>query len=160
VVKNQHEFFRYHNENTTLLREFNELKKNQKYLLFEQAKLVEQVNAAKSSLVNTPLRRVPSLHLHRPVEKKLTPFQRYEEEQTQLTRKQQETTDTKLSRNSQSLSFLKGLMKEIGQTDSKHEKMEVMRERVRTFVNPEFRASKSKNEEIKKMLFGRTRGIS
>ncbi len=32
IVKNQHQFFKYHNENTTLVREFNELKKLQKYL--------------------------------------------------------------------------------------------------------------------------------
>ena len=50
-------------------------------------------------------------------------------------------------------------MKEMGQTDSKYEKMEVMRERVRTFVNPELR-NKQKTEEARKILFGRSRGIS
>lgn len=48
-------------------------------------------------------------------------------------------------------------MKEVNQTDSKFEKMEVMRERVRTFVNPELR---TKPEDLKKLLFGRTRGTS
>ena len=72
-------------------------------------------------------------------------------------RKHQDTSDTKLTRNSQSLSFLKGLMKELNHTESKYEKVEVMRERVRTFVNPEL---KSKTEEIRKLLFGRTRGTS
>ena len=108
--------------------------------------------------MQTPMRRIPSVNLHRSIEKKLTPFQRYEEESI-VQRKQQDTEDTRLSRNSQSLSFLKGLMKEMGQTESKYEKMEVMRERVRTFVNPEFK-NKGKNQEIKKMLFGRSRGIS
>ena len=77
--------------------------------------------------MQTPMRRVPSVNLHRSIEKKLTPFQRYEEEQSLVQRKQQDTSDTKLSRNSQSLSFLKGLMKEMGHTESKYEKMEVMR---------------------------------
>lgn len=100
---------------------------------------MDKLNAVKSSLMQTPLRRVPSLHIQRPTEKKLTPFQRYEEEQTIMSRKQQDTSDTKLSRNSQSLSFLKGLMKEMNHVDSKNEKLEVMRERVRTFVNPELK---------------------
>jgi hypothetical protein len=107
--------------------------------------------------VNTPLKRVPSINLRKVQDKKLTPFQKYEEETSINVRKNQDTTDTKLSRNSQSLSFLKGLMKEVNQTDSKYEKMEVMRERVRTFVNPELR---NKPEDLKKILFGRTRGTS
>ena len=89
----------------------------------------------------------------------MTPFQRYEEEQSIVQRKQQDTSDTRLSRGSQSLSFLKGLMKEMGQTDSKYEKMEVMRERVRTFVNPELKR-REKTDEVRKALFGRSRGIS
>jgi hypothetical protein len=118
---------------------------------------MEKLDMVKASRANTPLRRVPSINLRKAQEKKLTPYQRYEEEQTSINvRKNQDTSDTKLSRNSQSLSFLKGLMKEVNQTDSKFEKLEVMRERVRTFVNPELR----KPEEIKKILFGRTRGTS
>lgn len=35
TVRNQHEFFKYHNENATLLREFNELKKVQQLLIGE-----------------------------------------------------------------------------------------------------------------------------
>ena len=52
-------------------------------------------------------------------------------------------------------------MKEMGQTQSKYEKLEVMRERVRTFVNPELKNRElKKSEEIKKLLFGRTRGVT
>lgn len=58
------------------------------------------------------------------------------------------------------MSFLKGLMKEMGQSESKYETMEVMRERVRTFVNPEMKGKVARPEEIKKILFGRSRGTS
>jgi len=109
--------------------------------------------------MHTPLRRVPSINLRKIIDKKITPYQQYEEEQQVInSRKKGDTSDTRLTRNSQSLSFLKGLMKEINQTDSKNEKMEVMRERVRTFVNPELKSKR--NEEIKKILFGRSRMTS
>lgn len=89
----------------------------------------------------------------------MTPYQQYEEEQQIInSRKKGDTSETRLSRNAQSVSFLKGLMKEINQTDSKNDKVELMRERVRTFVNPELKIKQ--NEDIKKILFGRSRMTS
>lgn len=86
---------------------------------------MERLELLKANRDNTPLRRVPSINLRKiSHEKKLTPFQRYEEEQNSIqVRKNQDTTDTKVSSNSHSLSFLKSLMKEVNHTDSKFEKM-------------------------------------
>ncbi len=82
--------------------------------------MLEKLEMVRKTDVNTPLRRVPSINI-RKVDKKLTPFQRYEAEQeSTIPKKNQDTSDTKQSRNSQSLSFLKGLMKEVNHTESKY----------------------------------------
>ena len=49
-------------------------------------------------------------------------------------------------------------MKEVGQTDSHHHKQQIMRERVRTFVNPELKAPRT--DELKRLVLGRSRGTS
>ena len=148
----------HHNENTALVREFNDLKKAHKQLADRHKTILDRVEAERARHLqhHTPLKRMPSLNLKKSSEKKLTPFQRYEEEQT--ARKQQDTIDTRPSRNNQSLSFLKGLMKEVGQTDSQMHKQHIMRERVRTFVNPELKAPKP--DELKRLVLGRSRGTS
>lgn len=57
--------------------------------------------------------------------------------------KGQATTETKLSRSSHSKSLLKTLIKEVETIDSKYEKMQIVRERVKSFVNPQIRIRKT-----------------
>ena len=118
----------------------------------------QKVEFLKMTRLKTPLKRIPSKSMINNHEKKMTPFQRYEQLNSIVNfKKNQDTADTRLSKNSQSVSFLKGLMKQVNQTDNKYEKMELMKERVRTFVNPQF---KSRNQDIKKLIYNKTRGIS
>jgi len=61
------------------------------------------------------MKRTASLHIRKVSEKKLTPFQRYEQDHIQFNTiklKDQDTTETRLSRGS-STSFLKSLIKDV-----------------------------------------------
>lgn len=50
IIKNQHEFYKYHIENTTLVREFNDLKKTQKILSDEVSHILLSItNSQKNS---------------------------------------------------------------------------------------------------------------
>lgn len=54
------------------------------------------------------------------------------------------TSETKLTRSGgQSMSLLKSLIKDVDTIDSRYEKMEIVRERIRSFVNPEVRIRKN-----------------
>lgn len=53
------------------------------------------------------------------------------------------TSETKVSRTGQSMSLLKTLIKDVETTDSQYEKMELIRDRIRSFVNPEIRMKKT-----------------
>ena len=66
------------------------------------------------------MKRIPSRSLNNQIDKKMTPFQKYEEMNSLHLKKIQDTSDTRLSKNSQSLSFLKGLLKEVNQTENKY----------------------------------------
>lgn len=46
------------------------------------------------------------------------------------------TTETKVSKSGHSMSLLKSLIKDIDSSNSRYEKMEIVRDRVRSFVNP------------------------
>ena len=90
----------------------------------------------------TPKRKTRSvLNLQKGSDKYLTPFQKHEEEYHEMFKKN--TIDTKASSKGQSLSFLKSLMKEVRGTDSRYEKMEIVREKVRSYVNPELTMTKT-----------------
>ncbi len=53
------------------------------------------------------------------------------------------TSETKLTRSGQSMSLLKTLIRDVEITDSKYEKMELVRDRIKSFVNPEIRIRKT-----------------
>lgn len=53
------------------------------------------------------------------------------------------TSETKLTRSGQSMSLLKTLIRDVEITDSKYEKMEIVRDRIKSFVNPEIRIRKT-----------------
>ena len=82
----------------------------------------------------------------------MTPFQRHEHEYHEIFNKGS-TTETKITRSGQSLAFLKTLMKDVEVSDSKYEKMEIVRDRVRSYVNPEIRIRKAIGPQ--KALFDR-----
>ena len=83
----------------------------------------QKVEFLKMTRLKTPLKRIPSKSMINNHEKKMTPFQRYEQLNSIVNfKKNQDTADTRLSKNSQSVSFLKGLMKQVNQTDNKYEK--------------------------------------
>ena len=76
---------------------------------------MEKINTLKTSIFKTPLKRTASLHIRKVSEKKLTPFQKYEQEQIQFNTiklKQADTTETRVSRG-ESSSFLKSLIKDV-----------------------------------------------
>jgi len=53
------------------------------------------------------------------------------------------TSETKLTRSGQSMSLLKTLIRDVEITDSKYEKMELVRDRIKSFINPEIRIRKT-----------------
>jgi hypothetical protein len=84
----------------------------------------------------------------------LTPFQKYEQEQIQFNTiklKQCDTTETRVSRG-ESSSFLKSLIKDVSIAENTFEKSMMVRERIRTFVNPELQ-----RKTIQKQLFQKER---
>jgi hypothetical protein len=58
----------------------------------------------------------------------------------------------------QSTTFLKSLIKDVGSTENNTEKFSIVRDRIRTFVNPEI--NNNRKPAIQKPLFfdGRPRG--
>lgn len=109
-------------------------------------KLEDRLRELKSSNIKLETPRIRKktaslLELKKFSEKKLTPFQRHEQEYREMFNKGS-TTETKITRSGESMSFLKTLMKDVERTDSRYEKMELVRDRVRSFINPEIKARK------------------
>lgn len=66
------------------------------------------------------------------------------------------TSETKLTRSGHSMSLLKSLIRDVETIDSQYEKMEIVRERIKSFVNPEIRIRKT--VATQRALFDRKKG--
>ena len=81
ILKNKYQFFKFYVDNTNLVKEFNDLTSENRNLNSDRDKLEERIKKLKVVIFKTPLKKSASLHIRKLSDKKLTPFQRYEQEQ-------------------------------------------------------------------------------
>ena len=86
----------------------------------------------------TPEKNFKTLQRKIVSEKKLTPFQKYEESIKKPKGNTMETKPSKLNKSQQSSVFLKELMTSMNYSESNYEKMDIIKSKVKSFVNPEF----------------------